>query len=148
MNMTLIDETAHAEEAHMMEPGHEDHSSDDAVHALLHEEEEVAEEIAEETISPSEAALIAEVGETILSAIEAVEESVTGITSGTGGLVTQIMNEILGTESPTPAPTVFVPEKTSVDIMIGKITDTVNTIAAGTGDVLNEVFNEPPTPAP
>jgi len=109
---------------------------------------EVVEEIAEETISPSEAELIAEVGETILSAIDAVEESVTGITSGTGGLVTQIMNEILGTESPTPAPTVFVPEKTSVDIMIGKITDTVNTIAEGTGDVLNEVFNEPPTPAP
>jgi len=106
-----------------------------------------AGESSEQTMSPEEE-MISEVGETILSAVEAAEESVTGVTSGASGLVTQIMNEILGTESPTSAPSVFVPEETDVDKMIGKVTDTVNTIAEGTGDVLNEIFVESPTPGP
>merc|ERR1712232_1444670 len=133
-----------------MGPG--DHSSDDAIAAveeLFNETaiEEVVEEATGETLSPSEAKMIAEVGETVLDVVEAVEDSLTGITSGASGLVTQIMNEILGTESPTPAPTAYVKPETKVDKIIGKITDTVNTIAGGTGDVLNEL-NASPTPGP
>merc|ERR1712194_690707 len=102
----------------------------------------------EGTFSPSEAEFISDVGETILNVVEAVEESVTGITSGTSGLVTQIMNEMLGTESPTTAPTVILPEETDVDKMIGKIADTVNTLVEGAGDAINEIYNESPTQGP
>ena len=121
-------------------------SADDAVSEAI--AEEVALEVYNETVTAMAGEPIEDVTEAILEAIDAVEEASTGITSSASGLVTQILNEILGTEGPTPAPTVYVKPETAVDQVIGKITDTVNTIAEGTGNVLNEAFNEPPTEAP
>lgn len=91
--------------------------------------------------------MVADVAESVLEALEAVEDTTTGITSGLSGLVTQIKNEIYGTEAPTAAPTVYVKPETAVDQVIGQITDTVNTIAEASGNVLN-AMNESPTGSP
>merc|ERR1719410_119257 len=96
-----------------------------------------------ETICPSEdnKEPVAEIGNTILEAIDAVEESATGITSSASTLVNQVKNEVLGSEAPTISPTMYVAPETQVDKVIGQITDTVNVVAETSGNVLNEVYN-------
>merc|ERR1711971_863587 len=91
---------------------------------------------------------IASIATSILDAISAVEESATGVTGGASDLVQQVINEVLGTASPTPAPTVYVKPETSVDKIVGQVTDTVNTVADASASILNEVFNESPTATP
>jgi len=94
-----------------------------------------------ETTCPSET--VSAVGDTVLKAIDAVEESATGITSSASDLVNQVMNEVLGTEAPTLSPTVYVAPTSQVDVVIGQITDSVNTVAEASGNILNEVYNDP-----
>jgi len=118
---------------------------DDATAKMLNA---VAGEVANMNLTSVEEEAVAEIAESVLDVIDALEETATGITSGVDGLVNQVLNEILGTESPTPAPTVFVPEQTNVDMMVGQVQDTVNTIADASGDILNEIFNESPTAGP
>ena len=84
---------------------------------------------------------VSEVGDTILKAIDAAEEGATGIASSASGLVQKVMNEVLGTETPTPSPTMHVAPESQVDQIIGQITDSVNTVAEASGNVLNEVYN-------
>ena len=109
---------------------------------VLNETDTIVADVEESTDT-----MVADVAESVLEALEAVEDTTTGITSGLSGLVTQIKNEIYGTEAPTAAPTVYVKPETPVDQVIGQITDTVNTIAEASGNVLN-AMNESPTGSP
>ena len=56
--------------------------------------------------------------------------------------------KFLGANSPTLAPTIFVPKETHVNEIIGKVTDTVNTVAETSGNILNKILNPSPTPGP
>jgi len=109
---------------------------------------EIASEVMNTTVASMGEEGIANVASTILDAIAAVEESATGFTGGASDLVQQVINEVLGTASPTPAPTVYVAPETQVDLIIGQVTDTVNTVADASASILNEVFNESPTATP
>ena len=53
----------------------------------------------------------------------------------------QVLNEVLGTEAPTLSPTIYVAPETKVDKIIGQVTDSINTVAEASGNVLNEVYN-------
>ena len=151
--------------------GHEEHSSDDSQELIeVMEDQEMVEEvvaitsngtdvstdilteIAAEVINMTVTSMgeeaVADIANSILKAIAAVEESATSVTGNTGNLVTQVVNEVLGTDSPTLAPTIFVPEETNVDKVIGKVTDTVNTVAETSGNILNKILNPSPTPGP
>ena len=154
---------------------HEEHSSDDA-HDMLRQEsmEDISPDMADEvvslvsnetdvgedmltqitsevvnmTVTSAGEEAVADIANSILDAIVAVEESATSITGSANDLVAQVINEVLGTDSPTLAPTIFVPEETNVDKVIGKVTDTVNAVAETSGNVLNKILNPSPTPGP
>ena len=155
----------------ILSAGHEEHSSDDHEVFLGDVEDqemvdevvalasnstdvstdtltEIASEVINMTVISTGEEAVADVANSILKAIAAVEESTTSVTGNAGDLVTQVINEVLGTDSPTLAPTVFVPEETNIDKVIGKVTDTVNTVAVASGNILNKHWNPSPTPGP
>ena len=98
------------------------------------------------TVTSAGEEAVMDIANSILEAIAAVEQSATGVTGSANDLVTQVINEVLGTDSPTLAPTIYVPEETNVDKVIGKVTDTFNAVAETSGNILNKILNPSPTP--
>ena len=161
----------------VLSAGHEEHSSDDAHDAIQYEElmedfddpnmvaevielasketdvstdilTEIATEVVNMTVASAGEDTVAEIANSILKAIDAMAESATTLTGNAGDFVNQVINEVLGTDSPTSAPTIFVPEETKVDKVIGKVTDTVNIVAETSGNILNKILNPSPTQGP